>query len=660
MPESGPLERQTVHTHRKSRHGRVFIASVLGVTLLGGAVFTAMAGENSSGSGSASALPKSATTGIEPASGLIVGYKSKAQETHSEKAVREGISAAAAKTGEKLSYERRLGIGAALVNLGGVQPAKEVIKVMNQLQADADVAYVVPDALVPTSDIESPPDEAQSNLPSDGTDLTSKQWNLSEPKAGLDVPDALRVSTGKGVTVAVLDTGIAKHSDLDANIVPGFDFISDHGPNESGENKDNANDSDGRDSDSTDPGDFAKEGQCPANEATSTESSWHGTHVAGIVAGVDNGKGIVGVAPDAKVEPIRVLGSCITPDSDIIDAITWASGGSVDGVPDNQTPAQVINMSLGSEAACTPPMQAAIDQAVQRGSTIVVAAGNQGNRPAPLDAGKFDFASCNNVITVAATDRAGDKAFYSNFGSVVDISAPGGDTSNGHPENGILSTFNSGKTVPAEENFHFEMGTSQAAPEISGLAALVLSVNPNLTPAEIETAIQANARPIPGRCEEGCGAGLADAAKTVEAVAQGASAGATDSPSSPPSDSSSDAPTSPDSPPASPSSSDGGGDGAGNGTGQEGDGTDFSACLHNTCQVEVTSGDTIELDGAAGVDELQIDSVSDNTLAFTALSGNGAQQSSASQTAPGRSQINDLAVDVISVDDDRATIRLSS
>ncbi|MFI1767602.1 S8 family peptidase [Streptomyces sp. NPDC020800] len=646
-------------THRTSRRGRIFVATALGTTLLAGAVATAMAGEDSPGSGNSAvlALPKSATTGIGPVSGLIVGYKPKAREAHSEKAVRKSIGTAAAKTGEKLHYERRLGIGAALVSLGAAQPAKDVIKVMNQLRADADVAYVVPDSQAPASGIEPPLDADRFSLPSDGTDLTSKQWNLSDPKAGMDVPDAWRTSTGKGVTVAVLDTGVAEHSDLDANVVPGFDFISDHGTGKDGQNKDNANDGDGRDGDASDPGSFAKDGQCPANEATSPTSSWHGTHVAGIVAAADNGKGTVGVAPDTKIQPIRVLGSCITPSSDIIDAITWASGGSVPGIPDNTTPAKVINMSLGLDGRCTPPMQAAVDQAVQRGSTIVVAAGNQGSKKAPEDARNFDWASCHNVIPVAATDRAGDRAFYSNFGSVA-IAAPGGDTTNS-PEDGILSTFNSGRTAPASENFHFEQGTSQAAPEISGLAALMLSVNPELTPAQIETAIQANARPVPGKCQGGCGAGLADAARTVEAVAKGASSAATGSPSSPPSDSPSgspsDTPSSPAAPPASPSPS----DGAGAGTGQAATGTDLGDCLHNACQVEVSAGDTIGLDGAAGVDELRIDSVSGNTVAFTGSSGNGAQQSSDSQSAPGRSQINNLVVDVISVDGDHAVIRLS-
>ncbi|WP_406301164.1 S8 family peptidase [Streptomyces sp. NBC_00885] len=625
-----------MNPHRKPRRARILVAAALGSTLLGiGAVATAMAGEESSESraGAALASPKSAASAAQQTGGLIVGYKPKAPQAHSDKAVREDTQAIAAQAGEKLSYDRRLGTGAALVDLGGVQPAKDVAVLMDRFRADPDVAYVVPDRRVQAVKSQ---DVADTDVPDGGDtrtgdgDFFPEQWNLSEAKAGMDVPDAWKSSTGQGVTVAVLDTGITEHSDLAANTVAGFDFITDTF---------SANDGDGRDGDPTDPGDATKPGDCGGQ--STTPSSWHGTHVAGIVAAPANGKGVAGVAPGVKVQPVRVLGRCSTPNSDIIDAITWASGGPVNGVPDNKTPAQVINMSLGLVGPCDEAMQSAVDGAVERGTTIVVAAGNRGTLPAPQDAGNFDWASCNNVITVAATDRDGNKAEYSNFGDVVDIAAPGGDMRQ-DPANGILSTFNSGTIEPGAENFKFEVGTSQAAPHIAGLAALMKATNPALTPAQIESAILANARPLPGTCEGGCGAGLADAAKTVESVSNGAA---------PPADSSSSPPSAPSSPPPSPSPS------AGNG--QAADGTDLSACFDNTCEVEVTGGDTIKLDGTAGVDEFTVDSVADNTLTFTASSGNGTQQSSGSQTSPGRSTIDDLVVDLISIDGDRATIQLS-
>ncbi|MET8452150.1 S8 family peptidase [Streptomyces sp. NPDC005209] len=564
---------------------------------------------------------------------LVIGYKSKAQEARSQKAVRASISAAAAKTGQKLSYERRLSVGAALVSLGGTQPAQDVTKLMDYFRADPNVAYAVPNGRAQTQSVTSPNDPR-----------FAEQWSLTEAKAGMHVQDAWGTSTGTGVTVAVLDDGIAKHSDLDANVTQGADIVSDPFT---------ANDGDGRDDDPSDPGSGAKAGECGKDQPAQDEpSSWHGTHMAGIIAAPsDNGNGIAGVAPGAKLEPVRVTGRCGGTDSDISDGIMWAAGAHVDGVSDNKTPANVISMSLGHKGDCPAFVQSAIDQAVQRGSTVVVAAGNRGDAEKPVDASQFSLASCKNVITVAATDREGNKAEYSNFGT-VDIAAPGGDMRK-NVGDGILSTFNSGTFAPEAESFQFEVGTSQATAHVSGLAALMLSANPQLTPAEIKAAIKANARPIPGKCDEGCGAGLADAAKTVAAVAKNApgSSSPSDSPSGAASDAPSDAPSAPDAPPAASEPSDGSGS---NGAGA---GTELSACLHNSCQVEVTGGDTIQLDGARGVDELKINSVADNAVDLTGTSGSGSQN--AQQTAPGTSQLNNLVVDIISVDGDRATIRLS-
>lgn len=245
-------------------------------------------------------------------------------------------------------------------------------------------------------------------------------------------------------------------------------------------------------------------------------SSWHGTHVAGtIAAATDNGKGIAGIAYGAKISPLRVLGKCGGYDSDIIDAITWASGGSVSGVPANANVAKVINMSLGGDGACTSATQSAITAAVNRGTTVVVAAGNDNDNVANHSPG-----NCDNVISVAATNRAGAKASYSNYGSGVDISAPGGQTSTG-TANGIYSTLNSGTRTPSTESYAYYQGTSMAAPHIAGLAALMKSADAALTPARIESAIKANARALPGSCSGGCGAGLADAARTVQAVRSG-------------------------------------------------------------------------------------------------------------------------------------------
>lgn len=425
-----------------------------------------------------------------PAERLIVGYKQGAAEATSDAAASTDAEAKGRAAGKDLGFERRLGSGAALVGLGDGLSTQAVSDVIAEYRADPQVAYVEPDRL--NTPLATPND----------THYT-KQWDLFETTAGMRVPGAWDLSTGSGVTVAVLDTGYVAHSDLAANIVPGYDFIADTFVSADGN---------GRDSDPSDPGDWYSANECGIGVPASG-SSWHGTHVAGTIAAVaNNNKGIAGIAYGAKVSPVRVLGKCGGYDSDIIDAITWASGGTVSGVPANTNVAKVINMSLGGSGRCTTATQNAINGAVNRGTTVVVAAGNSN-----ANAANFSPASCSNVISVAATNRSGARASYSNYGTTVDVAAPGGQTSTGSAD-GILSTLNSGTRTPSAENYTYYQGTSMAAPHIAGLAALMKSANPSLTPAQIESAIKANARALPGACSGGCGAGLADAAKTVQAV----------------------------------------------------------------------------------------------------------------------------------------------
>ncbi|WP_328836531.1 S8 family peptidase [Streptomyces europaeiscabiei] len=430
---------------------------------------------------------------------LIVGYKSGAAEATSNKAADADATAKGKEAGESLDFQRRLGSGAALVDLGEDLTKADVADVIAEYQADPQVAYVAPDRL--NKAMATPNDTEYS-----------KQWDLSEATAGMNVPGAWDKVTGTGVTVAVIDTGYVAHSDLAANIVGGYDFIADTAVSVDGN---------GRDSNPADPGDWNNATECGTGVPAS-DSSWHGTHVAGtIAAATNNSKGIAGIAYGAKISPVRVLGKCGGYDSDIIDAITWASGGTVSGVPANTNVAKVINMSLGGGGACTTATQSAITAAVNRGTTVVVAAGNSND-----NAANYSPASCNNVISVAATNRAGSRSSYSNFGSVVDIAAPGGETRTAE-SGGILSTLNAGTKTPTSESYAYYQGTSMAAPHIAGLAALVKSANSALTPAQIESAIKTNSRALPGTCSGGCGAGLADAAKTVQAVTGGSTGGTT-------------------------------------------------------------------------------------------------------------------------------------
>ncbi|MFH0174150.1 S8 family peptidase [Streptomyces cacaoi] len=482
------------------RRKLISVAAASAALLTAASTASAVAAQETVSQGSAVPAARTEAAPGTPAERLIVGYKSGAAEARSNPAAEADAAAKGEKTGEDVDFQRRLGTGAALVDLGGDLTKADVADVVAQYQADPQVAYVVPDRLnKPKAD------------PND-TEYT-KQWDLFESTAGMNVPGAWATSTGTGVTVAVIDTGYVAHTDLAANIVGGYDFIADTAVSVDG---------DGRDSNPADPGDYYAANECGSGIPASN-SSWHGTHVAGTIAAVtNNNKGVAGIAYGAKISPVRVLGKCGGYDSDIIDAITWASGGTVSGVPANSNVAKVINMSLGGDGACTSATQSAITAAVNRGTTVVVAAGNESDNVANHSPG-----NCNNVISVAATNRTGAKASYSNYGSLVDISAPGGQTSTG-TANGILSTLNSGTKTPSSESYAYYQGTSMATPHIAGLVALVKSANSALTPAQIETAIKNNARALPGACSGGCGAGLADAAKTVQAVSgSGGSTGGT-------------------------------------------------------------------------------------------------------------------------------------
>jgi len=322
---------------------------------------------------------------------------------------------------------------------------------------------------------------------------------------GINLPTAWDVTTGSSaVRVAVLDTGILPaQSDIagSPNLLGGFDMITDPFV---------ANDGDGRDADATDPGDGVVAGECGPNDPPTDEGpSWHGSHVAGTVGVVntDNNLGVAGVNWQISVVPVRVLGKCGGSNADINDGIRWAAGLPVPGVQPNANPAHVINMSLGAPVPCNlaPSLQAAINDVVAAGVTVVVAAGNEA-----IDVAGTLPGGCDNVVAVAASDERGHLVTrYSNFGDRVDIMAPGGDiqrddNGDGQPD-GVLSTVMGG--------YAWFNGTSMAAPHTAGVAALMLAVDPTLSPAQIEAAIKANAMPRDAtQCPRPCGAGLLNAA----------------------------------------------------------------------------------------------------------------------------------------------------
>jgi serine protease len=400
------------------------------------------------------------------------------------------VSASAAKFGVTLTLERTLATGGVVYRANRVMTATELKNLIADLDASTSIIYVHDNVKL-----------RSQFTPNDA--LFSQQWNLLNTVAGIDVQRAWDVATGAGVRVAVLDSGYRPSPDLTPNIIGGYDFITDPA---------DANDGNGRDSDPTDPGDASAAGECyPGSPATN--SSWHGTHVMGTIAAAgNNGQGVTGVAFGAKLVPIRVTGKCIAELADVAEAVLWAVGRPINGVPVNPYPARLINMSLAAPVPCNETSQYVIDTARSFGAILVVAAGNGG-----VDVSGFVPGGCNGVITVAATTKTGGKAYYTNFGQNVDVAAPGGDIRTSLAD-GVLSTINTGTGAPGTETYGFEDGTSMATAQVSGVVALMLQRAPNLPADVVESLLRKLARPFPQPCDQ-CGEGIVDAFAAVDAAA---------------------------------------------------------------------------------------------------------------------------------------------
>jgi len=428
-------------------------------------------------------------------SGFIVKFRDGTAERANPAMVArslQGANAVMAKSSRGaagLRHFRRMGLGADVIRASRALSSAEAVQAMQQLAAMPGVEYVEPDLIMRPA---LTPNDTRYN----------EQWGFFDADAGIRANTAWDVATGTGIIVAVLDTGQATHSDITGNLVAGYDFIT---------STTVSGDGNGRDSDPSDPGDFSG-GQ---------NSSWHGTHVAGTVAArTNNGAGVAGTAFNAKVMPVRVLGRGGGSTSDIADAIIWASGGTVSGVPtlSASQKAHVINMSLGGSGSCGATTQNAINGAVSRGTTVVVAAGNSN-----ANASGFTPASCANVINVASVTSASARSSFSNYGTLIDVSAPG---------SAILSTLNAGTTTPGAESYASYSGTSMASPHVAGTVALVQSRRlalglPLYTPAEVESLLKSTAYPLAGACSGGCGAGIIDAKRAVDAAGGGGGGGGT-------------------------------------------------------------------------------------------------------------------------------------
>lgn len=410
----------------------------------------------------------------------------------------------------KMTVVRPMSDSAHVVKLDKPVTLSEARVIAARLMKDSAVELAEPDRLMR-------PFASAPNDPRYG-----EQWHYHAPngmnKGGANLPGAWDITKGnEHISVAILDTGVRPHADL-GPLLSGYDFISDPGM---------ANDGNGRDNDASDPGDAVGADECGAGESAKS-SSWHGTHVAGTVAAVmNNNTGVVGIAPDVRILPVRVLGKCGGYTSDIVDGMRWAAGLPVAGVPNNPRPAHVLNLSLGAAGNCSAAFQSAVNAVLSAGKVIVAAAGNGGADQVSQPA------NCSGVLAVTAHAIDGDNASYANVGPEVAISAPGGGCGTLSALNGscdyavnglhVLSLGNTGSNAPDADAYSLFRGTSMATPHVAGVVALMLSAY-RLTPAQVRSHLQSSARPHPAgtACTTlagKCGAGMLDAVRALNSVA---------------------------------------------------------------------------------------------------------------------------------------------
>jgi serine protease len=360
--------------------------------------------------------------------------------------------------------------------------AREALSAAARLSAAPGVLWAEPDWLVETQ-----------GLPDDPA--LARQWHLF----GIGAPSAWETTFGSSsVVVGVVDTGIAAHPDLAGQVVPGYDFVSDPSIGADG---------DGRDPDPTDPG---------AEDLLDGTSQWHGLHIAGIVAArADDGVGVAGVAPGCRVMPLRAIGRGGGTVSDLAAAIRYAAGleGTAHGPP-LASPLRVVNLALGTPQNSSE-LREACDAAEAAGVLLVSAAGNGGG---PL----LYPAGYSSVLGVGAVDGRLLRAEYSNVGPELDLAAPGGDVRDRDGdgfEDGILSCALDETTLPVRPGLSSLVGTSMATAQVSGTAALVLSVDPSLSRAALRSILVSTAkdRGPPGP-DTMTGAGVLHAGDAVKAA----------------------------------------------------------------------------------------------------------------------------------------------
>jgi serine protease len=425
------------------------------------------------------------------------------------------IAALASRHGLDMARSRQIGPAMHVMFLQKTLYGADVAAALTKLRSDPAVALAAVDQRRYTHTV--PNDPLFPAIPPNQTG----QWYLQTPNtttgdlAATDAVSAWSIATGSaGTVIADIDTGVRfDHPDLlragqGGRLLPGYDFVDqDYNPTTGAALGTfiAANDGDGWDPDPSDPGDWINSADqanvlFPPSECPIADSSWHGTRVVGILGALtNNAAGIAGMTWSGWILPVRSLGKCSGYDSDIIAGMQWAAGISVQGVPDNPYPANIINLSLGGTGTCSgsnDPYPTVIASIVNKGVLIVASAGNAtGAVDEPAD--------CAGVLAVAGLRNVGTKVGYSSFGPQVGVSAPAGNCVNSSPPclRSIDTTTNFGLTTPGANGYtdqtNTNFGTSFSAPIVAGIAALMRSVNANLTPAQLIARIESSATPFP-------------------------------------------------------------------------------------------------------------------------------------------------------------------
>lgn len=384
-----------------------------------------------------------------------------------------GVDPAVVAAEEGLVCGRRLGGGGWCLGVGPAAGEAEIAAVAARLAARPDVLWAEPDWVL--TPLASAPDAH-----------FAQQWNL----AVVGARGAWDLERGSSsVVIGVIDTGETDHPDLVGQWAVGHDFIASAAV---------GGDGNGRDTDPRDEGDHL---------LASGLSTWHGTHVASIMVARQDADGISGLAPGCRVMALRAVGRGGGLVSDAADALLFAAGLTSTG--DGRrlaTPLRVVNMSVGV-AEDSAVLADACQRAADAGVLLVGAVGNS-KSPSVLYPARYP-----SVMAVAAVDRSLQSASYSNFGSEVEIAAPGGASGLDRAGTGwseaVLGAVRDQTLEPAVHGHARLAGTSQAAPHVAAAAALLFSADPSMTAAEARALLRETARDLAPSGEDiGTGSGL--------------------------------------------------------------------------------------------------------------------------------------------------------